>query len=144
MEDKHIVIYRRIKESKLNTKGVIKALGLKRGNFYRRVKHALTKEFIAQIGHVIDWDFTIDFPEMKGFHYYFKERIFQLGDQEEAFQRKQEYIRFDELQSKLEKQDELIASQNKKINGMETRLKHITAQQKITNASLKKLFKILN
>jgi hypothetical protein len=159
MKDKRSIIDQRIKESKMQVTELIKRLGLKRGNFYLKLNDPnISKDFIAEIGHVINWDFSKDFPEMRGFHYYYKDRLFVLGEPEEAYQRKHEYARFDELQQRIEKQDErfdewqqriekkdaLIESQNKIIAGMEKKMKHMATQQKVTNDTLKKLLKAIN
>jgi hypothetical protein len=145
MKDKRSIIDQRIKESKMQKTELIKRLGLKRGIFYLKLNDPdISKYFIAEIGHVINWDFSKDFSEMRGFHYYYKERLFVLGDSEEAYQRKHEYARFDELQHRIEKQDAQIENQNKKIAGMQKEMKHITTQQKITNDTLKKLLKAMN
>lgn len=145
MKDKRSIIDQRIKESKMLKTYLIKRLGLKRGNFYLKFNDPdISKDFIAEIGHVINWDFSKDFPEMRGFHYYYKDRLFVLGEPEEAYQRKHEYARFDEMQQRIENQDAQIESQNKIIAGMQKEMKHIITQQKITNDTLKKLLKAMN
>jgi hypothetical protein len=145
MKDKRSIIYQRIKDSKMQKTELIKRLGLKRGNFYLKLNEPeISKDFIAEIGHIINWDFSKDFPDMKGFHYYYKDRLFVLGEPEEAYQRKHEYARFDELQQRIEKQDEQIESQNKIIAGIQKDLKRMNSQQKITNDTLKKLLKAMN
>ncbi len=145
MKDKRSIIDQRIKESKMQKTVLIKRLGLKRGNFYLKLNEPeISQKIIAEIGHVINWDFSKDFTEMKGFHYYYKDRLFVLGEPEEAYQRKHEYARFDELQQRIEKQDAQIESQNKIIAGMQKEMKHMATQQKVTNDTLKKLLKAMN
>jgi len=145
MKDKRSIIDQRIKESKMQVTELIKRLGLKRGNFYLKLNGpTISKDFIAEIGHVINWDFSKDFTEMRGFHYYYKDRLFVLGEAEESYQRKREYAQFDELLQRIEKQDIHIESQNKIIAGMEKKMKHMASQQKITNDTIKKLLKAMN
>jgi hypothetical protein len=145
MKDKRSIIDQRIKESKMQKTELINRLGCGRTNFYLKLNDpGISKDFIAEIGHVINWDFSKDFTEMKGFHYYYKDRLFVLGEPEEAYQRKHEYARFDEMQQRIENQDAQIESQNKIIAGMQKEMKHIITQQKITNDTLKKLLKAMN
>jgi hypothetical protein len=81
MQDRLSIITKRVEESELDKAEIARRLGIDRGTLYNWLADPeLSKDKLAMLGLVIGHDFGIDFPEMKGHHFYFKDQLHIVGE----------------------------------------------------------------
>ncbi len=135
MVDHVAIINKRINESPLTREEIAEKLGMRRSTLYNWANNPVfDKHNIALIGWSIDYDFSTDIKELKGFNFYFNNKKYVVGEQQAGYQpaTKTEQMegRIERLEKRQQQSDKLI--------------KRLTEQNKILNETLLQLIKSIN
>lgn len=86
MSDRLDIVNQRVEQSEMKLTDMAKMLGIGRTTLYNWLSNPeIDRDKIARIGYVIQHDFTLDFPDMKGFSFYHNEKLVIVGDQATAY-----------------------------------------------------------
>ncbi len=81
MQDRQKIIRERIDNAEPTRNEIADRLGIWRSTLNNWENHPhLPKDKVARLGHVINHDFSVDFDDMVGYHYYFNNKPFTVGE----------------------------------------------------------------
>ncbi len=81
MTDRLAIINQRVTESEKEIVEIARILNLKRKTIYNWLNNpTLSKDKIALLGYAIGYDFSIDFADLKGYHFNFEKRQYRVGE----------------------------------------------------------------
>lgn len=135
MVDHVAVINKRIDESPLTRQEIADKLEIRRSTLYNRANNPdFDKQNIALIGWAIDYDFSIDFKQLKGYHFNFNNKQYVVGEQQAVYK---PLTKNEQLEGRIEQLEKRQLQTDKLI-------KRLTEQNKILNDTILQLIKSIN